>query len=493
MSSALGLLTYLLGVLVYALPIPIRGVKRWAPLLINDGILVFTLSISFSTILWLMNYVYTVIGVNREELVNDILTIAKSIARLYMSLLLLRKIISLVSSSLLLGKIGGNAIAVLFSLLGAAWPLQNVLLQPMLDLVLGMLRLGVYLWTSLYILSKFGELLSPLFIAISMVMLAIPFRIGRLAGANLMGFAISAYIVTPLVIPLVQLIISYNPNLFELWNSFIDLNKIAANVVYPYGTVYDSNMKPLNYVVIHFCDVRGVCGVYPTDNSGRYTTIVELGGAPYPIARIYLDIYGIRSSTKYVNFKYFNVHKSETIKMNIRFEDVQKIQDFIVLVRRRGNIRIADAKVYEANGYVKVILEIEGKGRAIISTYNVFDPSTFSVTASRELSNVTIERVEWMGNDAIHVYFVSSGAGEMVFTSKLKIGNVPNLIAEGYMASKMGLMGTNFGKIENVDPFALPLLVTVIPALHLAIVVLVGRGIASLISGTSKTIISKVW
>jgi len=493
-SSALGILTYVLGALIYALPIPIRGLKRWAPLLISDGILVFTLSMTFSLILWLMDYVYSVIGVSRESLVKDIILIAKSISRLYMSLMLLKKLISLVSSSYLLGKLGGNVIAVLFSLLGLAWPLQSVLLQPMLDLILGMLRLGVYLWTSLYILSKFGELLSPLMIAIGIVMLALPFRVGRLAGANLIGFSISAYVVTPLVIPLVQLIISYNPSLLHLWNSFINLSKLTADVVYPYGKITDMHGKPLDYIAVHFCDPRGVCGIYPTDDKGRYATVVELGGAPYPVTNLYLDIYGIKSKVKRIDFRYFNVHKSDVIRMDVRFDDVQRVQDFLILVRRSGDVAVTDSKVYEAQGYVKVILRVSGTGKGIISTYGTFDPSTFSVAASRSFSNITIERTKWMNGDALHVYFYVVGGGELAFTSKLKVESAPKITAQGYLASKMGLIGNELKGISNAeDPFPLPLLVTVIPALHLAIVVLVGRGIASLISGTSKTIISRVW
>ena len=493
-SSALGILTYVLGVLIYALPIPIRGLKRWGPLLISDGILVFTLSVTFSLILWLMNYVYLVIGANRESLVADILLIAKSISRLYISLLLLKKIISLVSSSYLLGKLGGNIIAALFSLLGLAWPLQSVLLQPMLDLVLGMLRLGVYLWTSLYILSKFGELLSPLMIAIGIIMLALPFRIGRLAGANLIGFSISAYVVTPLIVPLVQLIISYNPSLLQLWNNFINLSKLTADVVYPYGKITDMYGKSLSYVVVHFCDPEGVCGAYPTDKDGRYTTVVELGGAPYPVTNMYLDIYGVKNKDKRVDFRYFNVYKSDIIRMNVRFDDVQMIQDYLVLLRRSGDVVVTDSKAYEAQGYVKVVLKVSGTGKGIISTYGTFDPSTFSVAASRSFGNITIERTKWMGGDALHVYFYVSGGGELVFTSKLKVEGTPKITAQGYLASKMGLIGNELKEVGKVeDPFALPLLVTVIPALHLAIVILVGRGIASLISGTSKTIISRVW
>ena len=54
-AFALSVLTYYLGVLIYAIPIPWYGIKRWAPLLIFDGLLAASLTLFFNDIIIIIN------------------------------------------------------------------------------------------------------------------------------------------------------------------------------------------------------------------------------------------------------------------------------------------------------------------------------------------------------------------------------------------------------------------------------------------------------
>ncbi|ESQ21719.1 MAG: hypothetical protein CISAcid_00870 [uncultured Acidilobus sp. CIS] len=46
----LALLTFYLGALVYALPIPVRGLKRWGGVLIRDSLFSFALALSLGAL-----------------------------------------------------------------------------------------------------------------------------------------------------------------------------------------------------------------------------------------------------------------------------------------------------------------------------------------------------------------------------------------------------------------------------------------------------------
>jgi len=58
----LSLLSFYLGVLIYAIPIPLKGFKRWGPTLIKDGLLSFTLLITLPYVLKFINDVASSLG-----------------------------------------------------------------------------------------------------------------------------------------------------------------------------------------------------------------------------------------------------------------------------------------------------------------------------------------------------------------------------------------------------------------------------------------------
>jgi hypothetical protein len=84
LSVSLAGLTYALGALIYALPIPLRGVKKWAPILMSDAVLTVVMASMFGGILYVINLIFSLIGVSRSDLVSDVGTIANNVARLYL-------------------------------------------------------------------------------------------------------------------------------------------------------------------------------------------------------------------------------------------------------------------------------------------------------------------------------------------------------------------------------------------------------------------------
>jgi len=58
----LAMLSFFIGVLIYALPIPWYPLKRWAPRLMVDSIIAAILAISFYTLLDVSNFIARILG-----------------------------------------------------------------------------------------------------------------------------------------------------------------------------------------------------------------------------------------------------------------------------------------------------------------------------------------------------------------------------------------------------------------------------------------------
>ena len=54
-GQSLAVLTYTIGVLLYSLPIPVSGLKRWAPRLVSDGIYALVLVTAYNVIVTAAN------------------------------------------------------------------------------------------------------------------------------------------------------------------------------------------------------------------------------------------------------------------------------------------------------------------------------------------------------------------------------------------------------------------------------------------------------
>ncbi|MFP3143481.1 MAG: hypothetical protein RXQ93_00445 [Caldisphaera sp.] len=158
----LSLLTFYLGVLIYALPIPERGIKKWSSILIKDSILSFIIIISIYFIYNYMNNFANSLGGSWSYFdlwFSNAITLSITTKALLMAL-----------SSILTKVPLGSQMASIIS------PMNDALTAEILFLA--------GLWGIYFIVSSLGQTI----LMIGLVLYSIPFRIARDAGAWFISF-----------------------------------------------------------------------------------------------------------------------------------------------------------------------------------------------------------------------------------------------------------------------------------------------------------------
>ncbi len=501
LSLSLGMMTYFLGVLIYALPIPLRGIKKWGPLLMSDGILTITMSLLYAIVIYAIHEVFALLGLNRDKLVSDIVNIANTIARLYIFFKLIKTFYSALFSLKLFGLPIGTVIKALYEMVSAVQPLNNPASSFTLDMLIMTFRLGAYAWTLVYILSVVSELLLPILLALGTLMLGIPFRLTKSAGASIIGFAIATYIITPLIVPLLVLLKSYDPTLAFLidWILHLSTGGASLGVVYPYGKVVDAKGNAIPYVYIKFCDGSGICGIYPTYGDGSFTTYLPLGGVPWPTSAVYLDVYGVKYYLGVLNWERMDLKAGESGAVTIKAQGVRVLDKGIAVV---GDVDVLEFKSVQQQGTdtvtMKFVLRAKSDTEVHIVIYDNLEGNV-EVASSREAINSTLVTTSWMGQPAYYVTFHMERRSVATVYVEGKVGTFrpPSYYTIGYLARKMGVDVKMMFVKEGYQSFdyllLAPFVVSSLPLMHLLIVGLVARAIASLISEGAKNMLVRMW
>ncbi|GAB6148501.1 hypothetical protein [Stetteria hydrogenophila] len=169
----LALLTFSTGVLIYALPLPWRSVKSWAPRLIGDSIYAVALISTYLVILKFTDYLLGLLGGSWDTFWSWVSSAVGFITALK------TLVVTILAAA--------RALQASWVVSSITWPIDRVA-----NLVL----------VTAATLSGLGWLVSnyrDILIALGIVLLSLPLRIGRWAGAWLIAFAIVFYIGLPLL------------------------------------------------------------------------------------------------------------------------------------------------------------------------------------------------------------------------------------------------------------------------------------------------------
>jgi hypothetical protein len=192
----LAILTFYLGVLIYALPIPLSGLKRWGPRLINDAFFIAALTSSIKLIIDFTDYIRSVLGGDWDNFFF-----------LVKGVMIFRSLFILALSSTI-----ASATKILPGFSRVVSPYLNILTTSLYFLTL-MYFLGVVVYYGVATLSSLG-----------VTLMAIPFRIARNAGAFLLSFALVLYVALPLYPHFLSLLV-------------LPLPRTSLNLVTVYGDV----------------------------------------------------------------------------------------------------------------------------------------------------------------------------------------------------------------------------------------------------------------
>lgn len=179
LAYALAALTYFLGVMMQTLPIPWKSLRAYGPQLMMDGVIagIATASIGLVQILvqWVSGLLNQSIGAPFTTPTNEMAIIVAQLSALDVSILLL---ISLLSSTTVLTPVASALANMLGPLLAGTTVALIVWL--IVQTILGFLS---SIWISLY--------------ATGVVLLAIPFRMGRRLGTSMMASSIVLMVMLP--------------------------------------------------------------------------------------------------------------------------------------------------------------------------------------------------------------------------------------------------------------------------------------------------------
>lgn len=169
LAQTISVLTYIIGALFYALPIPVYGIKRWAPRLVSDGIYVSVWANIYGLIIYLMNYLLNILGASWSNFfswLNEALNVELNIY------VIVR---------------GSYALAAL-----SPDPSISVMVSPF-TVFLSFLTGLIYTLETIMTIAELIYKFAPLFVAIGILLMSLPFRVGRAAGASLIAASIVFY------------------------------------------------------------------------------------------------------------------------------------------------------------------------------------------------------------------------------------------------------------------------------------------------------------
>ncbi|MCI4435980.1 MAG: hypothetical protein JHC33_04115 [Ignisphaera sp.] len=184
----LSILTFYIGVLIYALPIPVTGLKRWGPRLITDSFYVMALLFSVTSIVRFADLIQHILGGDW----NFFLSYIKASMFVRSNLLLFFSIIR--------DTIGGLKI-----LPG---------LSKLFSVVINAIYFSLNATLILYVIATLIKISFWTLVLLGITLMAIPFRVARNAGAFLIAFSLVFYTALPLYTQFVQLLFVSEPRQF---------------------------------------------------------------------------------------------------------------------------------------------------------------------------------------------------------------------------------------------------------------------------------------
>ncbi|MCY0850492.1 DNA import protein CedA [Sulfuracidifex metallicus] len=221
-SQDLAGLTYFLGTLLMAVPIPVYGVKKWGPRLVIDGIYSSILVNLYETLIAILAQLGGYLGINWSYYMNWLYQLLTGELQVYT---LIRTLYTTITSF----PYGGI----------------NPIVGP-LSLFLSMISGFMSITGTLIVISQLVYNYVGLILALGILLISIPFRVGRSIGGSFIGFSIVFYIGLPL---LPSFLSAFNVNVLQnTVNSADNLTILATQVIPAYieGTI----LMPLVYIGI---------------------------------------------------------------------------------------------------------------------------------------------------------------------------------------------------------------------------------------------------
>ncbi len=472
-AFALSVLTYYLGVLVYAIPIPWYGIKRWAPLLIFDGLLAASLTLFFNNIIIIINYVYEMLGADWETF--DLTTGS-------LWALLLVFIIFIEVSLTLMTKIPYIKMYTFTSLLFT---------------IKGFLSYALLIITLIITLSIIVRYTATKMIALSILFYSIPFRITRVAGASLLAFTIVFYIGLPLM-PNFMMFMAIPTTIPDKLKLFIEYG-----VMFPRIEVRSIAGDRIPFVILSIYDDQGnLLARYISEGDGYiYASYPDKGFPAFPKVRLQAEYYGLNFVVSPSSIKPIEYFKESERVIHNTFQEASITLPGI-LKYYKGIIILSNPKI-TYNG-IPVIMEYDNKINVLLNVslnYNgVYEilllPNSLDVLDVK-INNTTVkyfvEKINWYSNTIRMVY---AELNESKGLLRIELVGSPNQIKPPESVEvpyvKTLTEGRDIDEVLRQAAFIFMALMLIFPTSYIILLTMITYGLAYVLGARVPRIIFRV-
>ncbi len=275
LSFYFAVLTYYLGCLIYALPIPSYGLKKWAPTLISDSLAALFITTLYTGILATIKWLIAFMGASWSS---------------YIEWITLRIGIMIFVSFVIM-----NAGAMLSQMIG---PGANALFSPLTSVTsYATLALSSIAITSIIIKTFYDKIL-----ALGILLYSLPFRVGRSIGAGLIALVVVFYTFLPLMPSFIS---SFTPAPSSPVIRALQEHGLSHDDV----KLIDSTGRPIPGALIEFYDLNGhFIASYVTNSSGYAEISLRHNGLPATRLRLKVFYCGLELpiSNRLITFKKSN-------------------------------------------------------------------------------------------------------------------------------------------------------------------------------------------
>ena len=268
LAAQISVLTYHVGVLIYLAPIPVRSLKRWAPLLIQDSIWAVILALSFSALIYLSDLIASWSGYTLQ----DIVLYAKSRMSAILTAQFILKMLMMMTS------IFTSAFNKFFSFF-------------LIPLTLNFYAL-ISAFTIIIIITSIVISTKAALAALGIVLMSLPFRLGRNAGASLLAFSL----VANAMLPYLPIWISFfYQGLIQGYTNIPESSHVSLYKTYNlWGTVYgESNTYPHGGLILFNNTDLGTTFIFRIQQDGSYY-IIYPKSIPNGTYIIYIEYLGAK-------------------------------------------------------------------------------------------------------------------------------------------------------------------------------------------------------
>ncbi|ACP35551.1 conserved hypothetical protein [Sulfolobus islandicus L.S.2.15] len=201
-------LTYTIGSLFYGLPIPIYGLKKWGPRMMSDAIYAAVWINIYGVIIFAIGQIQSLLGVDWSSFFSSILQLQ---ANMFSALIQVKSIYYIITT---------EKISMALALLADPLLQFSSFITDIIFLLQFFIDLGEFIQQSYMIL-----------IAIGILLLSLPFRIGKGIGGTLISSAITFYIGLPYLPVFIQEMSSTSlAQIGSQLSTITDVNTLVATI-----------------------------------------------------------------------------------------------------------------------------------------------------------------------------------------------------------------------------------------------------------------------